>query len=168
MYLLKKNLFRYIIFLKNWGSGFATIMDEAPVERGEFLSVSRLTASEKLGQNQAKVFLSELYCASLVIKIVHYRQYMYQRVWNVTVLIGKTQVLGMYLGQVRPGPPHFLSWISWLSKFRGLEEHTWSSARIFHTHIWKFVFKRLLIYRSAGHTATLQIYYLLPDLLTPK
>jgi hypothetical protein len=56
MYLLKNNLFRYTMFLKNWGSGSATIMDEAPVERRELLSVSRLTASENMAQNHAKVF----------------------------------------------------------------------------------------------------------------
>ena len=91
MYLLKKNLFRYTIFLKNEGSGPATIMDEAPVERRALLSVSRFTAYYKTAQNQAKVFLSELYCASLLLKIVQYRRYMYQRAWNVVVLIVKTQ-----------------------------------------------------------------------------
>jgi hypothetical protein len=60
-----------------------------------------------MAQNQAKVFLSELYSASLVIKIVHYRRHMYQREWNVAVLIGKTQDMGNNLGKFRPGPPQF-------------------------------------------------------------
>jgi hypothetical protein len=45
-----------------------------------------------MAQNQAKVFLSELYIAPLV-KIVQYRLCIYQRdKWNLVVLIRKTQV----------------------------------------------------------------------------
>ena len=108
MCFLKKILLRYLIFLKNGCSNSANIMDEASVERRALLSVSRFTAYYKTAQNQAKVFLSELYCASLVIKIVQYRRYMYQRAWNEVLLIVKTQDMGKYLGQLRPGPPHFL------------------------------------------------------------
>ena len=89
------------------GSSSATIMEEAPVERRALLSVSRFTAYYKTAQTQAKVFLSELYFASLLIKIVQYRRYMYQRAWNVVVLIVKTQVMGKFLGQLRPGLPQF-------------------------------------------------------------
>ena len=88
-YVLKINLFRYLIFLKTGGSSSATIMDEASVERRALLSVPRFTASWKTAQNHAKVFLRELHSAPLVIKTVQYRRYMYERVLNIAVLIGK-------------------------------------------------------------------------------
>jgi hypothetical protein len=43
-----------------------------------------------MAQNQAKVFLSELYNAPLVFKIAQYRRDMYRCAWNGAVLIGKT------------------------------------------------------------------------------
>jgi len=93
-----------------------------------------------MAQNQANFFLTELFSAQFV-NIAQYRRYMYQHAWNVAVLMGKTQVFGKNLGQLRPGPPQFPRSIEWVSMFRGLEEKTLSSARIFHGGICKFIIK---------------------------
>ena len=159
MYHLKKTLIRYLIILKIGGQQPCSHYGRGARGKKSTVKCTKLHSKLDTGaKSRQRDFRWVIQCV-IFIEIVQYRRHVCERAWNVAVLTGKTQVMGKRLGQVRTCPPQFQRWIEWLSKFRGLEENTWSADCTFHRRICKFIFKRLLICRSAGRNPAHQIYY---------
>jgi len=100
----KENLIQLFNFPQNWGQQLCNHNGrDACVKKSTVKGASLHSILDNGAKPSQSVF--ELSSAPLVIEILHYRRYTYQRAWNVAVLIGKTQVMVKHIGQVSPGPP---------------------------------------------------------------